>query len=112
VPPPYVEIVAKLDRTKDRPDYAIFAGKQLVGRIYRVYLSSTTETWWWGLHTITFDSSMGPPETTKGYTNSLPWAQESLGAAFDHWLAWARAVPRGDMKYERISVELKTIGAV
>jgi hypothetical protein len=35
-----------------------------------------------------------------------------LDAELDHWLEWAMAVPRGDMKYPRISAELKRMQVI
>ena len=88
--PPPVELKAKLNRTRENPDYDIFAAEQLVGRIRQLHQTTQAETWWWGLNTITFDSTLGAP--MKGYAESLPKAQEAFRAAFDRWLEWARAL--------------------
>ena len=42
-----------------------------------------------------------------GYAEGFVDARTKLRAAFDRWLEWALAMPRGDMKYLRISAELK-----
>jgi hypothetical protein len=99
------------DLMDGQPDYAISAGEQRIGRVYRKHRSSDRELWFWGINSVICDLSVGVP--THGHdATSFEDARARLRVAFDHWLAWARAIPRGDMKYERISVELKTIGAV
>lgn len=108
---PQVHLIAKLNRTRERPDYDIFAGEQLVGRIYLTHATSKTESWWWGLNTITFDSSLGPPEVSRGYVDSLPKAQAAFRKGFDLWLEWALAMPSWDLKHKQVRVELKKIGA-
>jgi hypothetical protein len=108
---PHIDLVAKLNRSCDRPDYDIFAGEQLVGRIYLMHVTSNTESWCWGLNTITFDSSIGPPEMTRGYSDSLAKAQASFRVAFDRWLEWARALPSWDLKHKKVWRQLKNMGA-
>jgi hypothetical protein len=107
--PPRIELIAKLDHSRDRPDYGIFAGPQLVGRIYQHYQASKSESWWWGLNTITFDSTVGDPMT--GYTDSLPKAQAAFREAFDRYLEWALALPQWDLKKTAVTAQLKKMGA-
>jgi hypothetical protein len=106
--PPHIELSAKLNRTRDRPDYDIFAGEQLVGRIYLLHVTSKTESWWWGLHTVCLDSTV--PGRMKGYTDSFENARTSFRDAFDAWLAWAIALPVWDAKQREIGPQLKKIG--
>jgi hypothetical protein len=105
---PHVDLIAKLNRTRERPDYDIFAGEQLVGRIYLMHVTSTNESWWWGLNSICLDATI--PGMMKGYTQSLEKAQASFRAAFDVWLAWATAMPTWDLKQRQIGPQLKKIG--
>ena len=111
--PPRIVLIARRskDLQDDRPDYSIWAGGQRVGRIYRKYRSGGRELWFWGISGVICDLTVGIP-THGGDATSLEDARDRLRVAFDHWLAWARAVPRGDMKYERISVELKKMGVL
>jgi hypothetical protein len=107
--PPRVVLIAKRNHDRDRPDYGIFAGPQLVGRIYQHYRASTSETWWWGLNTITFDSTVGDP--MKGYADSLPKARAAFREAFDRYLAWGLALPQWDPKKAVVAAQLKKMGA-
>ena len=91
-----------------RPDYHIVAGQQLVGRIYKTVMGGNTECWFWGVNSVTVDLSVGA--TMHGHADSLEQARAKLRAAFDVWLAWARAMPRSDLKYERIATELWRMG--
>ena len=105
--PPRIELIAR--RSQDLQggyaDYQIYAGEQLVGRIYERQAIAGRELWFWGLHTITLDMTVGAP--MHGYAEGFVDARTKLRAAFDRWLEWALAMPRGDMKYLRISAELK-----
>jgi hypothetical protein len=65
-----------------------------LSRIYLLHQTSATASWWWGINTITFDSTVGDP--MKGYAETLPTAQAEFRAAFDRWLAWALALPKWD----------------
>jgi hypothetical protein len=86
------------------------AGEKIVGRIYQHHASSQSESWWWGLNTITFDSSIGPAETTKGYAHSLPEARAAFRTAFDRWVEWGLALPQWDPKRRVVAEQLKRIG--
>jgi hypothetical protein len=104
-PPPSIDLVARRNHTRDKPDYDIFAGEQLVGRIYLMHVTSKAESWWWGLHTICFDSTTRG--TMKGYTDSFEKARAEFRVAFDAWLAWAVALPVWDPKQRDLGPQLK-----
>ncbi len=57
---------------------------------------------------MTIDMTVGVP--IHGYADSLPDAKVKLRAAFDVWLAWAKAVPPEDPKYRWIAAEPVRIG--
>ena len=107
--PPRIVFVAsrETDLHGARPDYSIWAGEQRVGRIYRKYRSG----WFWGINTVICDLTVGVP-THGGEATTFEDARARLREAFDHWLTWARAIPRGDLRYPRISEQLKKMGAV
>ena len=110
---PRIVLIAR--REKDlqdgQPDYSIWAGEQRVGRIYRKHRRGDRELWFWGINSVTSDMTVGDPMQGLDAA-SFEDARARLRVAFDHWLAWALAIPRGDMKYERLSTELKKMGAV
>ena len=107
--PPHIDLVAKLNRAHARPDYDIFAGDQRVGRIYLMHQSSKAESWLWSLNSVMVDSTIGVP--IKGYTDSLPKAQESFRSTFNRWLEWARTLPSRDLKHKQVWIELRKMGA-
>ena len=39
-----IDLVARQNHTRDKPDYDIFAGGQLVGRIYLMHATSKAES--------------------------------------------------------------------
>jgi hypothetical protein len=90
------------------PDFFVWAGEQRVGRIYEGYSIPTRETWHRAINTVTLDMTVGT--ATQGYAESFDDAKAKFRAGFDRWLEWAWAMPRGDMKYPRISAELKNMG--
>ena len=47
------------------------------------------------------DSTIGVP--TKGYTDSLPKAQEAFRSTFNQWLEWARALPSWDLNHKQVT---------
>ena len=55
------------------------------------------------------DSTIGVP--TKGYTDSLPKAQEAFRSTFNQWLEWARALPSWDLKHKQVWIAMKKMGA-
>ena len=73
-----------------------------------MHVTSKTESWWWGLNTVCFDSTV--PGTMKGYTDSFEKARTSFREAFDVWLAWAIALPVWDAKQREIGPQLIEIG--
>jgi hypothetical protein len=110
--PPRIVLVAR--REKDlqdgQPDYSIWAGEQRVGRIYRKHRSGDRELWFWGINSVICDLTVGA--STQGLdATSFEDARARFRKAFDRWLAWALAIPRGDMKYEPVSAQLKKMDA-
>jgi hypothetical protein len=101
-----VELTARHDPDLQggRPDYSIWAIEQRVGRIYQTHSFAPREQWFWGVNAVTLDMTVGV--TLHGYATSFEDARAKFRVAFDHWLEWALEVPRGDMKYPRISAEL------
>ena len=109
--PPRFELTARRERdlSSGHPDYSVWAGALRVGRIYQQH-SLAREQWFLALNTVTLDLAVGVP--THGNADSLDNAKIKFRCAFDHWHDWALAMPRGDMKYPRVSAELKKMGAV
>jgi hypothetical protein len=108
--PPPIELTARRepDLSSGHPDYSVWAGEQRVGRIYQQH-SLTHEQWFWGLNTVTLDLTVGVP--AHGNPVIFDYAKIKFRFAFDHWHDWALAMPRGYIKYARVSAELKKIGA-
>jgi len=52
-----------------KPDYLIFAGAQLVGRIYQSHLSGLGESWFWGVNGVTVDMTV--QATMHGHATDL-----------------------------------------
>ena len=42
-----------------KPDYFVYAGSQLVGRIYQTHLKGSSENWFWGINGLTVDVTVG-----------------------------------------------------
>ena len=97
---PRIVLVARREKDlqRARPDYSIWAGEQRVGRIYRKHRRSDREFWFWGINGVISDLTVGVP-THGGDATGLEDARARLREAFDHWLVWARAIPRGDLRY-------------
>jgi len=70
------------------PDYYVYAGTQLVGRIYRTHLNATADQWFWGVNSVTFGMSIGT--VMHGYATGLDDAKTKVRAAFDKWLVWGQ----------------------
>jgi hypothetical protein len=96
------------DLSSGHPDYSIWAGEQRIGRIYQQHALGC-EQWFWGLNTVTLDTTVGVG--THGTADSFDDAKIKFRFAFDHWHDWALALPRGDMKYPRVSAELMKMSA-
>jgi hypothetical protein len=96
------------DLSSGHPDYSVWAGEQRIGRIYQ-QRSLGYEQWFWGLNTVTLDTTVGVG--THGTADSFDDAKIKFRFAFDHWHDWALAMPRGDMKYPRVSAELTKMSA-
>jgi hypothetical protein len=101
-----VQLVARRmsDLEQTFPDYGVYAGAQLVGRIYQ----SRAGQWNWAINNITFDATVG--RRMSGYATSMAGAQAALLPAFNRWLDWALAIPRKDLKYVPLDRNLKAIG--
>jgi len=104
-----IDLVARrqADLSQGYPDFHVYAGNQLVGRIYQTHFNSTSGGWFWGVNALTVDLSVGA--VMHGYAATLADAKTKLRAAFDCWIEWAEAMPRDDLKYPRIAAELKTM---
>lgn len=103
-----MELIARRVQDHDFPDFHIFAGEQLVGRIYRYHVTSPVEAWWWGISMICIDATF--EHQSKGYTKSFEEARAAFRIAFDQWLAWAQAVKVWDPKRRQIDENLRKIG--
>ena len=104
-----VALVARrqADLSQGYPDFHVYAGSQLVGRIYQTHFSSTAEGWFWGVNALTVDLSVGA--VMHGYAAGFSESKTKLRAAFDRWLEWAEAMPKDDPKYPSIAAELKAM---
>ena len=88
---PRVELIAR--RQADlhgRPDYSIYAGAQLVGRIYQ----QPDGRWIWAISSIMSDATVG--ERLSGYADPLDEAKQHFRNAFEGWLPWALAIKATD----------------
>jgi hypothetical protein len=101
-----IELVARRrpDLDQDYPDYGVYAGEQLVGRIYQ----TREDQWVWAINTVMIDSSAGAG--MAGYAPSMEEAYRSLRSACDRWLSWALAIPQSDLKYGPLDKNLRAIG--
>ena len=82
-----IKLVAKRqeDLHNGHPDYQVYAGSQMVGRIYQTHLTATRDQWW-GVNAVTFDTSVGA--VMHGNAAGLDDAKTKLRAAFERWLIW------------------------
>ena len=96
------------DLHSGKPEYHVYAGAQLVGRIYQTHLSGS-ENWVWSVNAVTLDMTIGA--AMHGYATGLYDAQAKLQAALERWLAWAQTIPLTDLKYPHIQAELRKMGA-
>jgi hypothetical protein len=106
-----IELIARRqpDLHGGHPDYFVFAGEQLVGRIYQTHFTSTSEGWFWGVNGLTVDSTVGA--VMHGYALSFRDARAKLRTAFDRWLEWAMAMPAEDLKHCAIAAGLRAMDA-
>src|SRR5690349_194374 len=93
------------DLREGRPDYHVYAGEQLVGRVYE----SSPGVWFWALNAILYDSTVDWP--MKGHVPSMYDARRCMRQAFDVWLPWALGIPPSDPKFPRMDQDLRRIGA-
>ena len=111
-PVPHIELLARRQEDlQDRyPDYFIYAGECLVGRIYcQVGGLGRTEQWFWGVKGVFTSVEIGQ---LQGLAPSFDHAKAQLRTAFDLWLAWAVAVPPSHLSYARIRKDLGEVGAL
>ena len=108
---PVIELVAKRqeDLQGDRPDYHVYAGSRLAGRIHQnTKTLFGSEIWSWGLQGIVTSMEMGQ---MHGSAESFEEATTKLRNAFDLWLSWALAVPSSHLSYVAIRRDLHDVGA-
>lgn len=107
VPANRFELVARRGPDLDQgyPDYSIYAGAQLVGRIYQ----ARDDQWNWAINSVMIDATAGAG--MSGSARSMSDAQAAFRPAFDRWLQWALAVPEADLKYGPLDRNLKAVGA-
>ena len=101
-PLPHIELLAprQEDLQARYPDYLIYAGERLVGRIYcQVGGMGRTEQWYWGVQGAFTSMEIGP---LHGHAPSFDHAKAQLRTAFDLWLAWALSVPTWQLSCARI----------
>ena len=79
-----------------KPDYFVYAGSQLVGRIYQTHMTGSSENWFWGVNSLTVDVTVGA--VMHGHASDLLDAKAKLRTAFNRWIEWAEAMPRDDLK--------------
>jgi hypothetical protein len=106
-----IDLIAKRqedDLHNGHPDYHVYAGRQMVGRIYKTHLTATKDNWFWGINAITWDMSLG--EVMHGSATGLDDAKMKLRATFEKWLVWALAIPATDLKHPHIAEELSKMG--
>jgi hypothetical protein len=84
----------------------VYAGSQIVGRIYQQ--ARSPDRWRWAINSVMIDSTAGAG--MAGYAESMEDAQRLLRPAFDRWLAWALAIPPSDLKHGPLERNLKAIG--
>jgi hypothetical protein len=101
-----IALVARRQHDLDQGhlDYHVYAGSQLVGRIYEI----APGHWRWAINSVMFDATTDIQGA--GYAASLEDAQSCLRPVFERWLAWALAVPASDLKYGPLDRNLKAIG--
>jgi hypothetical protein len=102
--------VRQEDLQGGHPDYHIYAGTQLVGRIYRHVMLSDRQQWFWGVNAVLLDATIGRP--MHGYATDLDDAKHKVRQAFDAWLAWALSIPGDDPKHQRLAQQLAAAGAL
>jgi hypothetical protein len=92
------------------PDYYVYAGTQLVGRIYRHVMMADTQQWFWGVNAVLHDSTIGRP--MHGYATDFDDAKRQVRSAFDAWLVWAQAIGNSDPKHRLLAGQLAAMGAI
>ena len=92
------------------PDYYVYAGTQLVGRIYLHIQMADKQKWFWGVNAVLHDSTIGRP--MHGYADDLDDAKDRVREAFDAWLIWAQSIPSDDPKHSLAARQLAAAGSL
>jgi hypothetical protein len=84
---PYIPLIPKRqpDLVNGGRDYAVYAGRLVVGRIYD-FRRHGRDDWFWGLNRISTGDEIGE---WYGTAEGFAGAKAAMRAAFDRWLAWA-----------------------
>jgi hypothetical protein len=109
---PVIELTTKRqeDLQGGRPDYHVYAGSRLAGRIYQNTRSLFgSEIWFWGVQGIFTSIETGQ---MHGSAESFEEAKSKLRTALDLWLCWALAVPPSHLSYVAIRRDLHDVGAL
>jgi len=104
-----IELVARRQErlSQGYPNFHIYAGSQLVGRIYQTHYTGLSQGWFWGINGLTVDLSIGA--VMHGYAAGFSEAKTKLRAAFNSWVEWAEAVRKDDLKYSSVAAQLKAM---
>jgi hypothetical protein len=104
-----IELLARRqeDLSQGCPDFHIYAGNQLVGRIYQTHFTDLSQGWFWGINGLTVDLSIDA--VMHGHAAGFSEAKTKLRAAFNSWVEWAEAVPKDDLKYPSVAAQLKAM---
>src|SRR5215207_1476440 len=104
-----IDLVARRqeDLSQCYPYFHVYAGNQLVGRIYQTHFTGLSQGWFWGINGLTVDLSIGA--VMHGYAAGFSEAKTKLRAAFNSWVEWAEAVPKNDLKYPSLAAQLKAM---
>lgn len=108
---PRIELIARRqeDLQNGNPDYHVFAGVRLVGRIYKTHMHAVDQ-WFWGLNGVWSSAEIGI--ALHGNAIGFEESKTRLRAAFDAWLPWILRIGPEHPSYAAIRTQLKEIGAV
>jgi hypothetical protein len=73
---------------KDRPDYTVFTGEWLIGRIYERHGFPDNVRFFWSLHGVVL--TQPPSVHTDGTAANLEEAKAQFQKSWDTWKAWAK----------------------
>lgn len=107
---PHIELVARRgeDFHDGRSDYAIFAGKQQVGRIYQSVGPGGSDVWIWNVNTVLSDTRLG---RLGGQAKDIDDGLRLFRPAFEKWLSWALAQPQTHLSFHVIDRQVRAVGA-